>query len=254
MCIMAQEHGPIDHAYSNAALIRSIGSAGRFLIITGAGMSEESGIPTFRDPEGWWKTYKPEELATLGAFNRDPVEVWQWYEMRRGIVARAAPNAGHRALARAEAEGRRVAIITQNVDDLHERAGSREIIHAHGNIWQLRCMNEETVFEDRRVPLPVLPPRCPDGHLARPNIVWWDENLDPPVVARIDALLDESFDIALIVGTEATFDYVRGWALRAKSRHALLVEVNPRPTALTEHVGARIDWKAAEVLNNVLAG
>jgi NAD-dependent deacetylase len=252
--MMAQEHAPIAHAYSNAALIHAIRSARRLLIITGAGMSAESGIPTFRDPEGWWKTYKPEELATLAAFNRDPVDVWRWYEMRRGIVARAVPNAGHRALARTEAEGRRVAIVTQNVDDLHERAGSREIIHAHGNIWQLRCMDEGMVFEDRRLPFPVLPPRCPDGHLARPNIVWWDENLDPQVVARIDALLDESFDVALIVGTEATFDYVREWALRAKSRHALLVEVNPRRTALTDHVDARIDGKAAEVLNNVLAG
>src|SRR4051812_47629695 len=139
----------------------AIRSAQRLLVITGAGISAESGIPTFRDQAGWWKSHDPEALATRTAFDRDPIEVWRWYEMRRGIVANARPNLAHEALARAEASGRRVAIVTQNVDDLHERAGSREVIHVHGDIWQLKCMKDGSVFEDRRVPLPVLPPRCP---------------------------------------------------------------------------------------------
>jgi NAD-dependent deacetylase len=144
--------------------------------------------------------------------------------------------------------------LTQNVDDLHERAGSREIIHVHGSIWELKCTADDTIFEDRRVPLPEIPPRCPSGHLARPNIVWWDEELDPGVVDRIDTILDESFDVVLVVGTEATFDYIRDWALRAKARGALLVEINPRITALTAQADARIEGKAGEVLDAILPG
>jgi NAD-dependent deacetylase len=238
---------------SRNVIVRAVRDASRLLVITGAGISAESGIPTFRDPGGWWKNYKPEELATRDAFDRDPVEVWRWYDMRRAIVAGAEPNSAHRALAHAESSGRRVAIVTQNVDDLHERAGSREIVHVHGCIWQLKCTVEQTVFEDRRVPLPMLPPRCPRGHFARPNIVWWDEDLDPLVVARVNALTDEAFNVVLVVGTEATFDYIRDWALRAKALGDLLVEVNPLCTALTPHADGRFEGNAGEVLDAILA-
>lgn len=236
-----------------SSIKHSVRGARRLLVITGSGVSAESGIPTFRDVNGWWKTYKPEELATKEAFNREPAEVWRWYEMRRAIIAGAEPNLAHQALARAEISGRRVAIITQNVDDLHERAGHREIIHVHGSIWQLRCTAEGTVFEDRRVPLPTIPPLCTCGQIARPNIVWWDEELDPLVTARVDALVKESFDFVLAVGTEATFDYIRQWALSAKARGALLVELNPRTTALTSAVDMHIGGKAGEVLDVILA-
>lgn len=232
---------------------RTVGHARQLLVITGAGVSAESGIPTFRDVDGWWKTYKPEELATQEAFNRDPAEVWQWYAMRRSIIATAQPNLAHRALAGTESRGRRVAIVTQNVDDLHERAGSREVIHVHGSIWQLRCTADGTVFEDRSVPLSAIPPRCPCGHIARPNVVWWDEELDPVITARVDTLVSERFDLVLSVGTEATFDYIRAWALRAKAQGSLLVEVNPRITALTPDVDVRIEGKAGEVLDVILA-
>ena len=236
-----------------SSINHAVRDARGLLVITGAGVSAESGIPTFRDVNGWWKTFKPEELATRQAFNRDPAEVWRWYDMRRAMVAGAKPNLAHRALARAETTRRRVAIVTQNVDDLHERAGSREIIHVHGSIWQLKCTVEGTVFEDRRVPLPAIPPRCPCGQIARPNIVWWDEELDPAVTARVDALVNESFDLVLAVGTEATFDYIRQWALSPKARGALLVEVNPRTTALTPTVDVRVEGKAGEVLDVILA-
>jgi len=233
---------------------RVVRDARRLLIITGAGISAESGIPTFRDPNGWWKTRKPEDLATRAAFDNDPLEVWRWYELRREITLRAEPNAAHRALARAEATGRRVAIVTQNVDDLHERAGSHEILHVHGSIWQLKCMVDGSVYEDRRVPLPVIPPRCPGGHIARPNVVWWDEELDPEVTSRVGSLVNESFNVLLVVGTEATFGYIRRWALRAKSRGALLVEVNPRITPLTPDVDVRIAADAGETLDSILPG
>ena len=236
-----------------SSITHVVRGARRLLVITGAGVSAESGIPTFRDVSGWWKTYKPEELATREAFNRDPAEVWRWYDMRRAIVAGAEPNLAHRALARAETAGRRIAIVTQNVDDLHERAGSQETIHVHGSIWQLRCTVEGTVFEDRRVPLPTIPPRCPCGQIARPNIVWWDEELDPLITARVDALVNESFDLVLAIGTEATFDYIRQWALAAKARGSQLIELNPRTTALTPAVDLRIEGTAGEILDVILA-
>jgi NAD-dependent deacetylase len=232
-----------------SSIKQAVRDANRLLVITGAGISAESGIPTFRDPEDpnrLWEKYDPEKVATREAFEADPIEVWRWYEMRRRIVARAKPNPAHLALARAERSGRRVAIVTQNVDDLHERAGSREVVHVHGSIWQLRCMGDGRVFEDRRVPLPSLPPRCPCGEIARPNIVWFDEDLDPVVEAHVDALVEEPFDVALVVGTEAKF--IREWALRAKARGARLVEVNPRTTVLTESC-ERLAGKAGEVLD-----
>lgn len=232
---------------------RALRDAGRLLVITGAGVSAESGIPTFRDPNGWWKTYRPEDLATQDAFTRDPALVWRWYDKRRAIIAGAEPNPAHRALGRAEAMGRRVAIVTQNVDDLHERAGSREVVHVHGNIWQLKCWIEGTVVEDRRVPLPTIPPRCACGELARPNVVWFNEMLDPLVTSRIDRLVNEPFDVALIVGTEATFYYVHRWAMAAKTQGALLVEVNPKSTVLTPAVDLHLEGKAAEILDVILA-
>lgn len=235
-----------------SSIKRAVCGARRLLVITGAGVSAESGIPTFRDVDGWWKTYRPEELATKEAFSRDPAEVWRWYDMRRALIAGAEPNSAHRALARLEAAERYVAIITQNVDDLHERAGNRNIIHVHGSIWQLRCTAEGTVFEDHRVPLPVIPPRCPCGQIARPNIVWWDEELDPLVTLRVDALVRESFDLVLAVGTDAVFDYIRQWALTAKAGGALLGELNLRTTALTPAVDVHIEGKAGEVLDAIL--
>ncbi|HEY3158124.1 MAG TPA: Sir2 family NAD-dependent protein deacetylase [Vicinamibacterales bacterium] len=240
-------------AHQAIGVERAIRDASRLLVITGAGVSAESGIPTFRDPGGWWKQRNPEEMATRKAFDDDPAEIWGWYDMRRGMIARAQPNRAHRALARAEVLGRTVSIVTQNVDDLHERAGSREVVHVHGSIWELRCIADGHVFEDRRVPLPMLPPRCEDGHLARPNVTWWDEDPDAEVITRVDALLDAPYDVVLVVGTEATFDYIQNWARRAKRLGALLVEINPRETTLTPEADARIAAPAGEALDGIVA-
>lgn len=223
----------------------------RLLIISGAGVSAESGIPTFRDPNGWWKQYRPEDLATQAAFDRDPVLVWQWYDMRRGIVARAEPNPAHRALAQVEASGKQVVIVTQNVDDLHERAGSKEVIHVHGSLWQLRCTFEGTVFDDRTVPLVHLPPICACGRIARPNVVWFNETLDPAVTSRVARLVRESFDAIIVIGTEASFSYIQRWALQSKQSGAILIELNPRTTPLTPHTDVHLEGKAGELLETI---
>ena len=222
------------------------------LAITGAGISAESGIPTFRGEGGLWQSYNPEQLATWPAFENDPKKVWQWYDGRRIRIANAQPNRAHHALARMEAEGKRVVIVTQNVDDLHERAGSGQVIHLHGSIWQATCLAEQITYELRETPLAEIPPRCPCGGRLRPNVVFFDEEVPAHVVAAIETYFArQKPDVALVIGTRATFDYVLGYALRAKKRGALLVEINPETTPLTPFADLAIHEKAGEVLGRL---
>jgi len=233
-------------AYVRAAL----DAARRVLVVSGAGVSAESGIPTFRTGGGWWRGRRSEELATLAAFRADPLENWEWYDYRRQIVARAEPNPAHRAVAAWERPGRNVFVITQNVDDLHERAGSHEVVHIHGSIWRMRCLKRGgPVWEDRRVPLPKLPPDCPCGGVARPDIVWFDEDLPRDARTRINNYFREGrVDVAFVIGTEATFDYVRSYAARARKLGALVVEVNPRRTQLSGEADVRLVGRAGDIL------
>ncbi|HET7217902.1 MAG TPA: Sir2 family NAD-dependent protein deacetylase, partial [Vicinamibacterales bacterium] len=157
-------------------------AARRVAILTGAGVSAASGVPTFRGPGGLWRSFRAEDLATPEAFHRDPYLVWQWYDWRRSVLAGCTPNPAHEVLARwTERDG--VTLITQNVDGLHELAGARHVIRFHGSVWRLRCSlgcgAAEESWEDRRVPLPELPPRCPGcGAHARPAVVWFGEPID----------------------------------------------------------------------------
>jgi NAD-dependent deacetylase len=170
------------------AAAEALARARRVVALTGSGISAESGIPTFRGENGLWRRYRAEDLATPEAFARDPVLVWEWYDWRRSLIAPAEPNAGHRVLARWETLFDSFAVITQNVDGLHGKAGSREVVELHGNIWKTRCTREGTVREARETPLPHLPPVCPDcGALARPHIVWFGEALDRSVLERAHA-------------------------------------------------------------------
>lgn len=228
-------------------------SADRVLALTGAGISAESGIPTFRGEDGWWRREDPTRLATQEAFDRDPSYVWEWYEYRRGLIADAEPNAGHRALASWEPE-RAVLVATQNVDDLHERAGSRDVAHIHGSIWRVRCQGCGRESERRAHPLPERPPRCDAcGGVLRPAVVWFGERLPDPPIRRVQAFIDGGVDVALIVGTEASFGYIRGFARAARQAGALLVEVNPSRTVLSGVVDVRLAAPAGEALPGLLA-
>ncbi|HXH48302.1 MAG TPA: NAD-dependent protein deacylase [Terriglobia bacterium] len=236
-------------------VVQKLRDARNVLVLSGAGVSAESNIPTFRGEDGWWRSLNPAELATFAAFKRDPRLVWEWYDYRRGLIANASPNAGHRALAGLETPAREVFTVTQNVDDLHERAGSHQVVHIHGSIWEVICLKDGKTYEDRRVPLPGLPPTCACGGLLRPGVVWFGEALPATACAQVEDYFHKSWiDVALVIGTEATFSYIGDWALRAKRSGALLVEINPSPTVLTQYVDVKLEGKAGEILQEVKKG
>ncbi|MEW6387933.1 MAG: NAD-dependent deacylase [Thermodesulfobacteriota bacterium] len=232
-------------------LARRLRASQRVVVLTGAGISQESGIPTFRGPEGLWRNFRPEDLATPQAFKKDPLLVWEWYDWRRGRIATARPNAAHLALAALEAEIPDFLLLTQNVDGLHRQAGSRRLLEIHGSIWEVRCTGCGITREDRRHPLP-LPPQCPEcGSLLRPNVVWFGEALDPEIIKTSQAALLQA-QVMLVVGTSGVVQPAASFALLAKERGARLAEINPVPTPLTPYSDFLCPGKAGEVLPALL--
>ena len=222
---------------------------GKVLVLTGSGISAESGIPTFRGPEGYWRKMKPEDLATERAFRRDPALVWEWYRERRHLVKAAEPNAAHRALAVLGAKAEEFLLVTQNVDDLHERGGSKEddLVHIHGRLFVDRCLNGD--YETTHLAPSGLPtcPRC--GELLRPGVVWFEEELNPQNVARVESFLKgKDCDAVLVIGTTGVFDYIRDWAVQAAGHQGMLIEVNPNPTELSPLAGTLVRGQAATVV------
>src|SRR5690606_474727 len=208
------------------ALIRRLRAARHIAALTGAGISAESGLPTFREPQtGLWARYRPEDLATPEAFARDPELVWRGYEWRRSLVAAAEPNAAHHALVRIETLVPRFTLVTQNVDGLHERAGSRSVIELHGRIQRTKCSRDgrrvEAWDDDGAVP-----PRCPScGAALRPDVVWFGEALPPGVLERAaDAAAD--CDVLLVVGTSGVVYPAAGLAPLARRAGAAVVVIN----------------------------
>lgn len=222
------------------------------VVLTGAGVSAESGIPTFRGPEGLWQQYKPEELATPEAFQRDPRLVWQWYDWRRQKIARASPNPAHHALVQVERIVPEFALVTQNIDGLHRLAGSRRLIELHGCIWRMRCQAEKTVRENREVPLRIIPPRCDCGSLLRPDVVWFGEPLSVETQVQAFAVA-ESADVFLTVGTSALVQPAASLPIVARQRGAFVIEINPTPTAITPFVDSHLQGQAGILLPKILS-
>jgi len=224
-------------------------------VMTGAGVSAASGVPTFRGPEGLWRTFRPEDLATPDAFARDPALVWEWYSWRRSKVASCRPNAAHEVIARWSHEpARQVRVITQIVDDLHLHAGTRNLIRLHGSLWETRCFNgcaeglrawpDEQIAERDRLP------RCPHcGGLARPAVVWFGESLDATDVER--ALQAVSCDVFLTVGTSSIVYPAAGFVRAAQARGAFTAEINLEPTPASPLVDLSILGAAEVVLPEV---
>ena len=215
------------------ALVQQLRQAAHVVVLTGAGISAESGVPTFRQAQtGLWAQYDPQALATPQAFRRQPQLVWDWYAWRRELVAGVAPNPGHHALASMERQATRFTLITQNVDSLHQRAGSRAIIELHGNLSRTKCSREGRVVEtwpesDAR------PPRCPVcGAFLRPDVVWFGEAL--PAMA-LDAAFDaaRNADLFLTIGTSGIVQPAASLPLLAASNGATTAEINPEETPLS---------------------
>ena len=234
---------------------RWLAGAERIAVLTGAGISAESGVPVFRGPGGLWRQYRPEDLATPGAFARDPRLVWEWYDWRRSVVAQAEPNAGHLALAELERRTKDFTLITQNVDGLHERAGSRRVLKLHGDLWTLRCTGCGAERVDGTVPLPELPPRCAlrlrsgqaCGGLLRPGVVWFGESLPADALEQAMAAAARA-QVFLVVGTSAVVQPAASLPLMARQAGARVVEINAEPTPLTELVDASFLGKSGELL------
>ncbi|MCJ7485098.1 MAG: NAD-dependent deacylase [Candidatus Aminicenantes bacterium] len=231
-----------------AEVVEILAGAGRVAVLTGAGISAESGVPTFRGADGLWKQYRAETLATPEAFARDPKLVWEWYDWRRGLIAPVEPNAGHRVIAGWESLFPEMAVITQNVDGLHAKAGSRDVVELHGNIWKLRCTREGTIEEVRATPLPRIPPVCPAcGCLFRPHIVWFGESLDPAVLDRAYGL-SEACQVMFVIGTSAIVHPAASLPYAAAKAGATIIEVNLEPTPLSPHADFFFQGKAGEIL------
>ena len=223
-------------------------SARRIAVLTGAGISAESGVPTFRGPHGLWRQFRAEDLATPEAFARDPKLVWEWYDWRRGIIAGVVPNPGHRTLAEWEARFPEFAVITQNVDGLHAKAGSQNLIELHGNIWKMRCTKEDTVSDDFDSPLKKIPPFCPScGALLRPHIVWFGESLDTTMISRAFAA-SSACEVMLVIGTSSVVYPAAALPIRAGESGAKIIEVNPDPTPLSSYADISIRGKAGDIL------
>jgi len=221
-------------------------------VLTGAGISAESGVPTFRGEDGLWRTYRAEDLATPDAFCRDPHLVWEWYDWRRGLIAGCRPNAAHRTLAHMERRFDDWTLITQNVDGLHQLAGSRSVVELHGSIWRMRCTQEcQTPWEDRTVPLSMAGgalPRCPNcGSLARPDVVWFGESLPGEALTAALAAAQRC-QVMLVVGTSAVVQPAASLPLVALRRGAYVVEINPQPTPLSDTAHEVIREPAASAL------
>jgi NAD-dependent deacetylase len=235
----------LDQSISGAREL--LGRASRVAVLTGAGISAESGIPTFRGAGGLWRNFRAEELATPQAFERDPKLVWEWYEWRRGLIAQAEPNEAHRALAQLERGKQPFALITQNVDGLHDRAGSRTIWKVHGDIWTLRCSRCGRERVDLSIPLRPLPPVCACGGLERPGVVWFGEGL-PENVWQGAVAASRQAEVFLVVGTSAVVYPAAGLVELARSSGAKVIEVNVAESAVSEAVDYCLLGPAAQIL------
>jgi NAD-dependent deacetylase len=251
---LARDPGPAEDTVGSSAtdipenLATTLRDAQKVAVLTGSGVSAESGVPTFRDAQtGLWARYDPMELATPEAFERDPRLVWEWYAWRRELVGKADPNPGHEALAELESLVPDFVLLTQNVDGLHREAGSRNAVELHGNVMRSKCSVEGVSVEPREDDTEV-PPSCPGcGAFLRPDVVWFGEAL--PAGAIEDAFdAARECDVFFSIGTSGLVQPAASLAFEALQHGAAVVEVNSDDTPLTRHAGYVLRGGAGEML------
>jgi NAD-dependent deacetylase len=237
-------------------LARQVKSAHKITMMTGAGVSAASGVPTFRGTGGLWRNHAPEKLATPQAFQRDPGLVWEWYNWRRERIAQCRPNPAHEVIAAWSQRYPDFTLITQNVDGLHERAGTANVVRFHGSIWEVLCWQDcpssPARWRNEEVPLSPLPPSCPYCRgILRPGVVWFGEGIDPEVMGRSAQAV--RCDLFLTVGTSAVVYPAAGLIFEARRHGACTVEINPEITPGSSAVDLAIQGPAEEVLPRVEA-
>jgi len=228
-------------------LLTALRDSQQVCVLTGSGVSAESGVPTFREAQtGLWEQYDPHELATPDAFQRDPALVWRWYRWRRDLVAGVEPNPGHHALVRLASLLPALTIVTQNVDGLHQRAGSSDVIEFHGNLFENRCFVEGCVVDDADMSAEV--PICPGcGGMLRPGVVWFGESI-PETAMHQAASAVNSCDLFFSIGTSSLVWPAAGLAEAARQQGAGVVEINLDATPLSSQSNFRLQGKSGEVL------
>lgn len=242
-----------DQVMKQIGLVREkIRQARRMVVLTGAGISAESGVPTFRGAGGLWREYRATDLATPEAFARNPQLVWEFYNYRREVLAPLQPNAAHKALVSLEERIPEFVLLTQNIDGLHQAAGSRAVVELHGNIWWVRCSRCGRKSEDRRVPVP-FPPHCDAcGAMMRPDVVWFGESLDPYVLQTAYTKL-EHCDVMLVIGTSGVVQPAASMGLYAQEHGAFVVEINLEPTPYSRAFNVSLLGKAGELVPRIAA-
>jgi NAD-dependent deacetylase len=240
------EKGLFERAVSALARARDVA------VLTGAGVSRESGVHTFREKGGVWDTVDMERMASLSGFTADPKKVWSWYMDRYKSLTEARPNPGHYALAELERKAPSFTLITQNIDGLHQEAGSVNVVELHGSIRRTRCLEEGTVFESWPEPGTELPPMCRCGGMLRPDVVWFGEALPEDALARAFEKAREC-DLMLVVGTSAVVQPAGLLPLEARQAGAFVIEINPERTAISSYVDVSILEPSGSALPRLVA-
>ena len=224
-----------------------LAAARSIAVLTGAGISADSGVPTFRGTDGLWKNFRAEDLATPEAFERDPRLVWEWYNWRRELIVTKQPNSAHKAIVELERRCSDFWLITQNVDGLHRDAGSQKLSEIHGNIWKVRCTGCGVVEHNRDVPIAILPSCAHCGSLLRPHIVWFGESLFTDDLTCCSNALNRC-DVLLIIGTSGVVYPAAGFASVAKEGRAFVAEINLAPTPQPALVDISLQGRAKDLV------
>ncbi len=228
-------------------LKKIITNSNRVTVLTGAGISAESGVPTFRGAGGIWQNYQVTDVATPQAFARDPELVWEFYNWRRKLVSKVTFNPGHKALVELENHVNDFTLITQNVDGLHREAGSRRLLEIHGNLWEVRCTRCGLLTMNKSKDMGQLPKCTECGGLLRPNVVWFGESLDPDILNKsVEAA--KNCELMLIIGTSGVVQPAASLAFQAKAAGAVVAEINIERTPQSGQMDFVLTGKSGEIL------